>query len=85
MAETKEIKPCTKENYKNLNRWDLAAWAKDNNPDAVKWLKAQAPKVRNKEINLFALKREFCVKFIPEIVPVKKAEKISLADFLESL
>ena len=66
-------------NYYKMNLNDIIAWCKANNQ--VEWLKKEAAKtfktksgaVRN--ITFIEIKRDFCLAFMPEIVPVAKNEK----------
>ena len=65
--------------YMKMNLDDVIAWCEENNQ--VNWLKAEARKTKTgkdgkeKKISFIELKRNFALKFMPEIVPVAKTEK----------
>lgn len=76
----------TKENYRKLKMEHLVTWATNNNAAAVDWLCAQIPDVENKKLSYLMLKLQFCEKFIPDIVPEKKASaSVSMLDQLKAL
>lgn len=65
--------------YMKMDIDTIIAWCKEHNQ--VEWLKAAAAKKvvtadgKERNITFIELKREFALKFVPEIVPVAKKEK----------
>lgn len=70
--------------YKTMNRYDIIEWCKENKE--VEWLKKEAAKVINgKKITFFQLKKNFCKKFMPEIMPKAKTKAPTFYEEIEAL
>lgn len=76
----------TTETYRTLKFDDLMNWCKETkNTKAAKWLVDKIPALEVKEITYLALKREFCLAFIPNAVPERKASNtVSMPDKLKA-
>ena len=59
-------------NYQKMTIGDIKEWCKANNQ--VEWLKdyALTPNADGKKPTFFSIKKAFCKKFMPEIMPKKK-------------
>ena len=65
--------------YKSMKIEDIINWCKANNE--VEWLKANVVKPNT----YFQIKKAFCLKFMPEIMPKAKAKKASMYDLVANL
>ena len=65
--------------YKTMTIDDIINWCVANNQ--VAWLK----EISATKPSYFVLKRYFCKKFMPEIIPQAKPKKVSFYDRIASL
>lgn len=72
-------------NYKTMNIDDIIDWCEANSQ--TEWLKKVALKEdRNgKKPNFFSIKKAFCEKFMPEIIPTAKPKAKNMYDRIASL
>lgn len=70
--------------YKTMKKEDIGEWCKANKQ--VKWLKDfVAPNDEGKRPSFFEIKKAFCEKFMPEIIPVAKPKAPSMYDYFDNL
>lgn len=70
--------------YKQVNGDFIKAYCKENKQ--VTWLKeACKPNDEGKRPSFLAVKRAFCEKFMPEIIPQAKPKKIGFFESVDSL
>lgn len=72
-------------NYQKMSINDIIDWCQENNQ--TEWLKRVALKEdRNgKKPSYFVIKKAFCEKFMPEIIPVAKAKAKTMYDIIANL
>ena len=70
-------------NYQKMTMEDIINWCKANGE--VEWLKANAliEDANGKKPSYFVIKKKFCKKFMPDIMPNKK--KPNMYDIIEAL
>lgn len=71
--------------YVKMNINDIINWCVANNE--TEWLKAVALRedANGKKPNFFVIKKAFCTKFMPEIMPKAKAKAKTMYDLIEAL
>lgn len=75
-------------NYKTMKFDEIVEWCKENNQ--IEWLKEEVNKKTTKDgkkrnISYIEVKRNFVLKFMPEIAPKPKQKKPSMLEILENL
>lgn len=71
--------------YSSMKINDIIEWCKDNNE--VDWLKktALAEDENGKKPNFFVIKKAFCKKFMPEIMPKGKKKMPTMYEVIGNL
>lgn len=71
--------------YTKMNIQDIINYCEANNQQ--EWLKSVAlkKKANGKKPNFFEIKKAFCKKFMPEIIPVAKKKAPTMYDLIEAL
>ena len=70
--------------YKTMKRDDIIKYCVDNGQ--VAWLKETAATIiDDRRITFFEIKQRFCEKFMPEIMPKRKAAKPTMYDIIANL
>lgn len=68
--------------FKTMQFTDIVMWCKDNGQ--IPWVKEQFTDGKNP--SFITLKRAFCKKFMPELIPVaSKPKKPSMREMVEGL
>ena len=75
--------------YKSMKFDDIVKWCVENKE--VEWLKKEVNKTyttkkgEEKDMPFIQLKRNFCEKFMADLLPVKKEKKPSMRDIVKGL
>lgn len=71
-------------NYKTMTIDDIIDWCKENGKKD--WLKAfAAPDKKGKKPTFFQIRKAFCTKFMPEIIPTAKPKEPNMYDKIDNL
>ena len=76
--------------FKTMTIEQITEWCVENGQ--VEWLKKTAKKTRKvkgtnkvRKITFFEIKKEFCTKFMPEIIPQKQPKAPTMFDMIDAL
>lgn len=70
--------------FKTMTIEDIIEWCQENNK--TEWLKTYAAKkINGKAPTYFQIRKAFCTKFMPEILPVAKPKAKTMYDKIAAL
>ncbi len=70
--------------YKTMSIEDIIEWCQENGK--TDWLKTYAAKEKNgKKPTFFQIRKAFCTKFMPELLPKAKTKKPTMYDKIAAL
>jgi len=83
----KEIK-----DIKEINLEFIIGYVKEQGPDAIQWLKELKNKPvppdkngRERKMSFIELRKEFAIKYFPELAPKPKEKKLSMWEQIDAL